>query len=228
MAEFRPVAWFEAHPVAGGAILFGGGLGLLWLFGFFGSSSSSASSSNTAATNMAAAYYGAEAQQAVVGGQMQIASEQFAAQTAQTGLQANAAVAINQANATASQNIASSMYNSATQINAANTNAAVQLGSVQANDASQLASVQANDALAATASNNAYAYLTNVAGNAANQNITAMQTIIPQELALTGGTSFNMNYGGQDYNLSSFAPPPNTPAYAAYAGYTPAQVAGMF
>ena len=39
------IKWAEDHPVETGVVVLVGGLGLLWLFGFFGSGSNSSSGS---------------------------------------------------------------------------------------------------------------------------------------------------------------------------------------
>jgi hypothetical protein len=167
----------EEHPYVTGAVVFGGGLALLWLFGFF-SSTSSTSSTDTATTNMAAAYYAAEAQQATAGTQLNIAQDYTQAQTDQTQIQANAAVAINAAQTGAATQIAVTQYGAMTSIAAG-----------QYNAATQIAATQGADALATTNNNNYYAFQTNQANNAAAEYQTVLGTIIPQELALTGGSA---------------------------------------
>jgi hypothetical protein len=172
----------EEHPYVTGAVVFGGGLAILWLFGFF-SSTSSTSSTDTATTNMAAAYYAAEAQQATAGTQLNIAQDYTQAQTDQTAIQANAAVAINAAQTGAATQIAASQYNTAGYI------ANVQGADMVAMNASNnwLGSVQSADAANTAASNNWYALQTTNANNSAAQYQTVLGTIIPQELALSGG-----------------------------------------
>lgn len=174
MAEFtqHPMAWAEEHPYISAGIVVGGIVVLYWLF-FSGGSKSS---TDTGASQMAAAYYAAEAQQAVAGTQLNIATTQADAQVKMAAIQAGGAVAINQANATASQNIAASMY-AADTTNTASTNAAnVAIATVQANDAMTTANTLAG-----------YNYLTNKNNNEASVFTTAMNTIIPQELAITHG-----------------------------------------
>ena len=122
-----PVKWAEEHPYATAGVIFVGGLGLLWLFGFFGGGSAS-SSADTASTNMASAYYAAEAAQATAGTQLNMQQDIDQAATAQTALSTGAAVAINAANASSATSIASSMYGASTTI----------------------ATTQSNDALAAS------------------------------------------------------------------------------
>jgi hypothetical protein len=197
-----PVKWAEEHPYATAGIIFVGGLGLLWLFGFFGGSSSS--SADTASTNMASAYYAAEAAQATAGTQLNMQQDIDQAATAQTALQTGAAVSINAVNATASQNIATSMYGASTTI----------------------ATTQSNDALASSVANGAYAAQIAEAGDQANESITAMQTLIPQELATYGMNAFKLDLpGGTTYQTTGPAGGPNA---AAAAGFTPAQIAAMF
>jgi hypothetical protein len=148
---------------------------------------------------MAAAYYAAEAAQTTAGAQQQIATESFAAQTAQTGLQAGAAVAINQANATAATSIASSQYGAAT----------------------TLGTVQSNDALAAVQSNNAYSLATTQSNNQASTTIAALNTVIPQEIALTGGWA-NLKLPGMDALSVGTAATPSLDALMGL-GYSRAQ-----
>lgn len=111
----KVTSWAEDHPYASIAIGLAFVLFILWLFGAFRGSSDSGGEAS--AGNMAAAYYAAEAQQAVVGGQIQIATIQANRDTAinadQTaaavklgkqqvklgGIQAKAATDINQQNA---------------------------------------------------------------------------------------------------------------------------------
>lgn len=171
--------WVEEHPTESIVIGAGGLIAILWLLGYF---SSSSSTSNSGASSLAAAYYAAEAQQAVVGGQIQVATIQAAAQTAQTAAQANAAVAIANTQATA-----------ATTINGQNADAAT--------------TIEGTDQLLATYSNNGMIAATNASNNAAQLAITnsnnyttalgaalAPGGIIPTELKMTGGTA-GFNFG---------------------------------
>lgn len=167
---FEPMQWAEEHPYETAAIVFGGGLVLLWYFGFF--SSAGQTSSDTAASNMAAAYYAAEAAQAQAGTQLNIATENDAAATAQAQIQATAATSIAATQATANTTIATSGY--AAQTTQAGYSAAVQ-------------TTQANDAMNTNNTNSMYGYLTATASDQAQQNISAMNTIIPTELNLTKG-----------------------------------------
>lgn len=186
------VKWAEDNPVATGGIILIGGLGLLWLLGFF-SSTSSTSGSNDAQTNMAAAYYAAEAAQTTAGTQLQIATDTNQAQTAQVGLQTAAAVAINQAN-----------QDSATTIQ----------------------TTQANDALAASNNANAFAYQTAVSGNQANEIMSALQTVVPTELAYGQGQANFYLPGVGTFN--SGVATTNTPNTLAAQGFSAAQIAAMF
>src|SRR5690242_283955 len=118
--------WVEANP--GKSILIGGGLVILilWLFGAF----SKAPADNTS-TSLASAYYAAEAQQAVVGGQIQMANIGATADTAKTLISANAAQAINQQNATAATTIATGQFQTAATINQQNTATAIDIAGKQ-------------------------------------------------------------------------------------------------
>ena len=147
----------------------------MWLLGFFGSS---ASSSDSGASSLASAYYAAEAQQAVVGGQIQMATIQRAAATAQNAAQVNGAVAINEAQTGAAVTINGQNATSATVINGQDTKAAT---------------AASNNQLLATYSNNATAYNTaslNSAynldaimdSNATTKLVAAMHVTTPTEL----------------------------------------------
>lgn len=103
-------AWVEAHPGESIAIGAVGVIGLLWLLGAF--SKPAAQPASDGGASLAAAYYAAEAQQAVVGGQIQQTTIATAAQTAQTKIAADAAVAVNAQNANAS--VATTTSNNAT------------------------------------------------------------------------------------------------------------------
>jgi hypothetical protein len=198
--------WVEDHPTESIVIGAGGLIALLWLLGFFSSSSSSSSSG---ASNLASAYYAAEAQQAVVGGQIQMATIQTAGATAQNAANANAAVAINAAQTGA-----------ATTINGQNASTTALLG---------------NDQLLATYSSNAAAVSTNQSNNDAALAITnsnnlaqathdMLGTIVPQELALTGGSAAFDLPGGQG---TSYVDPSGGPGVnintTVGMGYTLAQ-----
>jgi hypothetical protein len=173
-------AWVEEHPTESIVIGAGGLIAILWLLGFFSSSSSSASSGSS---NLASAYYAAEAQQAVVGGQIQVATIQSAAQTAQTAAQANAAVAINKAQTKA-----------ATTINGQNASTQTALGNddllaAYSNNAATIATTQSNnDAATAIAQSNASAGIFQ----------TIFGTLMPAELANSA------NPGYASLNLGSF------------------------
>jgi hypothetical protein len=167
--------WIEDHKTESIVIGAGGVIVLLWLLGYF----SSSSSGDSGASNLASAYYAAEAQQAVVGGQIQMATVNDAAQTAQVGLQANAAVAINAAQTGAAVTINGQNTSTAATINQSNNDAlTAQTGIVS------------NNQLQATYSNNAYAYATAVsnnntaiATNTANNNTSLLSTYINSVMA---------------------------------------------
>lgn len=197
MADFHPVEYAKEHPYIVGVGVFGGGLLILWWLGYFSSSKADAG-----VANMAAAYYSAEAQQAVVGGQLQMATVQAAAQTAGQQIQANAALGIAQANDSRDIAVAASMYNANVQeadlaAGSANYiagtqaayayNTAVQQANIAASSANYIAGTQAAYAYNTAVANNMYAYMTNQTNQQASLATTAMQTIIPQEIAATGG-----------------------------------------
>jgi hypothetical protein len=142
MSLSEVTAWAGEHPYATGGIVLGGGLVLLWAFGFF----SGSGGGGGAQTSGAAAFYGAEAAQAQIGGAIQIATLQTAAATNQAGIaaqndqalaniQATAAVVLNGQNGASSGNLA--------QIQATN---AVDLANIGAFSAGDLARVQAGSA----------------------------------------------------------------------------------
>jgi hypothetical protein len=224
----HPLAYAEEHPYVAGAVVFGGGLALLWLFGFF--SSSSGSGTDAATTSMAAAYYAAEAQQAVAGTQLNIATEQAQASTDQAQIQANAAVAIEQAHGTTAQNIASSMYASNTTLGQAGFDAQTTQASYAADVAktgivygAQTQQVQANDATAASVASNNYAYLTSVSNNHAAEFTDAVHTVVAPELARSGGYG-NFSLGDLGF-MSVNTGAPQDPGNLLTRGYDPATVA---
>jgi hypothetical protein len=212
--------WVEAHP--GESILIGGGglIFILWLLGYF-----SPSASAPAQDPLAAAYYAAEAQQAVVAGQIQQTTLTTAAQTAQAGIQANAAVAINATQAGAATTINGQNASAATTINASNVGGAVTLGSLNSNNA-LLATYSNNDSLvAANASNNATAASINQSNNDAINYNAVITKLLPTELAWSQGAGAGFTLG----NLGSFggAEGPG-PAGFAQAGFSPSQIQGIF
>jgi hypothetical protein len=202
MAEFHPLDWAEKHPLETGLIVFGGGLVLLWMFGFFGGSAKS--SSDGGQTNMAAAYYAAEAAQTTAGAQLQMATVEATNQTAQVQLQSQAAVAINQANATAQQAIAANGYSSATTI-----------ATTQSNDAMLTANHAADVQYATNRDNNASQdFLALVAPGGA----------LPYELQTYGAGVFTLPQGQTISASSGFS----SPASMRAQGYGEAQIAQFF
>jgi hypothetical protein len=186
------VQWVEAHPTE--SIIIGGVgvIALLWLLGAFGGSKSTDSSG---ASSLAAAYYAAEAQQAVVGGQIQVANINATASTAQKSLDDNAAVAINSTNAYAAMTI-----------NGQNTSSAV--SETYSNNQTAIATNQSNNdaAIAINKSNNTTTLLT-----------TAMNTIIPtDQLHNSGGAVLNLG----DFGSLGIGTDVNSPSYLTGAGYT--------
>ena len=149
-----------------------------------------------------------QAQQAVVGGQIQMATIQTAGATAQNAANANAAVAINKAQ----------------------TGAAVKINQQNATTASALG----NDSLLATQSSNAAAVATTISNNnaattmdASNNQTTLMQTFLgttlPTELNLAHGWAAITVPGlFQGVAETAASEPANINALIA-EGYTPAQ-----
>jgi hypothetical protein len=217
--------WVEEHPTESIVIGAGGVIVVLWLLGFF---SSSSSASDSGSSNLASAYYAAEAQQAVVGGQIQMATIQSAAATAQNAAQVNGAVAINKAQTKAATTINGQNATAATTINASNNAAA--LGIDAQDDA--LGTVASNNQLLATYSNNATTQITNAANNnaavainTANNNTSSylgfLNAVIPGEFARMGQGSFAVaGPGGQEVQVGGAAPPQGSPAWYSYLGYS--------
>jgi hypothetical protein len=217
-------AWVEAHP--GESVVIGGGglLLLLWLLGFFSSSTQAAPSQDP----LAAAYYAAEAQQAVVGGQIQMNNADTAAQTAQTGINANAATTIAATNATAAQTINGQNADAAQTINQAQVTGAVTLGGQQAStyttlgaqqaglytalgsDQLQATQINANAAQAVNASNNATFLSANQASIYGNETLAALNGIIPQELAQSGSALFDLPGEAAGIGIQAWTPPSPT------------------
>jgi hypothetical protein len=177
--------WVEKNPVPsaliGGVVV----LGLLWLFGFFTPKAAPASN-NTGAANMAAAYYAAEQAQTVAGTQVQLATENDAAATAQTQLQTQAATAI-----------------AATNANAANYQAEV-AGLVQQNINYQNANVAIQNAQIAATSGDLNAYYNLTASNAQSQAAAFLgyaNSPLAQELINAGYPGLTQTQASQAYTL---------------------------
>ena len=232
--------WVTDHPTESIVIGLGGLLVVLWALGVF--KGGAASSASAGASNLAGAYYAAEAQQAVVSGQIQAATIGAAAATAQSAASDNAAVAINAANANAATIINGQNTGASVAINDSSNNAAVAINAANNINTEQLgyygyltSAVGSNNALLATYSNNDTAVKTNAANNSAYEYVTtsnnnaqalhdAMQTIVPQELAATGGYG-NFYLPGGLFSVNTGAP--TSPDALAGLGYTPAQIAGI-
>jgi hypothetical protein len=199
------ISWTEAHPVEAFVIGAGGTLALLWLFGAFSGGSGSQSTAAAGTANMAAAYYAAEAQQAVVGGQIQMANINATAQTAQTALTTNGAVAINAA-----------QQNAAEIINGQNADSALN------------ATYSNNAAIVATnASNNASAnYIANNATSATSFN-QLMGLIIPGEMARVGAGSYNIYTPSGTIGVTGGLSSMGTPDYYQQAGYNLADATAL-
>lgn len=200
--------WAKQHPWAAGLLTLGAVFILLWLLGFFGSSSSSSTSSS--GNNLASAYYAAEAAQTTAGTQLQMATEAYAAQTAQDQIQANAATGI-----------ATSQANMYTAIGQQNASTETALGNDQL-----LASNNANDdALAQANTAASFAYQTAAAGYQANELNNYVNTVFPAEQAINaaaggGGFVAATPFGSFNINTGGFAP---SITGLESEGYTPAQ-----
>lgn len=219
--------WMGEHPWLTGGAIVGGGLGLLWLFGFF---SSSTSSTDTGQTNMAAAYYAAEAAQAAAGAQIQAISLQTTAATAQDQINANAAVAINGANTGAATTINQQNTGSANTIAgygetvglAGITGTTQQVLGVSSNQL-QATQINANAATTQNQSNNTTAASVATTGANAGEVNTALQTIIPQEIAMSGGYGNFILPGAGYATVNTGAAAPINQLISS--GYTPAMAA---
>lgn len=191
------LAWAEKNPWWTGGIILVGGLAFMWMLGMFGGSKGGASAANNAAAqqteaNLATAYYAAEAANATAGTQLQLAQ-----------VQGDTAV-----------NIASANDQAAIATNAAD-NTTAQLGYTTGLSAAQ---TQYNDMVAANAANTSAAVQTaQITGNAANFN-SLTNTILPYELALSGGAPVYANIAGTTYGLGSTGYPTISP-YASIAQY---------
>jgi hypothetical protein len=184
-------SWVEQHPTESIVIGAGGVLVVLWLLGAF---SSSGSASDSGSSNLASAYYAAEAQQAVVGGQIQMATIQAAASTAMNASQVNGAVAINKAQTSAAVKINNQNANAGMIINQSNNDAAnYQMGlTTNANivgSNNQLLATYSNNstALETVRSNNAAAITIDQSNNNAGLLNNYLGTIMAPELARSGG-----------------------------------------
>jgi hypothetical protein len=101
----------EEHPVGAGLTVFGGGLFLLWILGYF-----SKAPQPTGDGGMAAAYYAAQQTQTLAGTQLQMAQSNNVAQTAQAQIAADAAVKINSQNTLTATDIAHTQASATTKL----------------------------------------------------------------------------------------------------------------
>jgi hypothetical protein len=173
--------WVEEHPIPSIVIGAGGLIAILYLLGYF-SPSSSGQSGQSAGQNLAAAYYTAEANQADVGGAIQVAQIQANADEAVTASNNSAAVAINNVDANAAQTM-----------NGQNVNGALGLGG------QELQATYSNNATAANiATTNAGAVTTLGAQQAAAYNamLGAAENITAQQVALGAYQSDLLFQGG--------------------------------
>jgi hypothetical protein len=204
----------EKHPLATGAIVFGGGLVLLWALGYLGGGSASSAASGT--TNLAAAYYAAEAAQTTAGTQLQIATVAANSQDAIATTQANAAVAINGAQQDALTTLGGQSLTGAQTLY---------------NDNLISSTTSANDTAQTAISQSAYDLDTANANNSAAEYLAALNGIVPQLISQGYGAGIVLPGIGA---LSAGAAAPNTnpavssPAQAATLGYSAAQIEAMF
>lgn len=191
-------SWVEDHPTESIVIGAGGLIAILWLLGYFGGSSNA----NAGASNLASAYYAAEAQQAVVGGQIQQATISAAAQTAIAQSQANAAVAIQKSQSGAAVKINGQNASAATTINAQDDATAAaasnnQLLATYSNNSTALQTTLSNNATAATiATTNANASLMS----------TFMNSLVAPEMATYGSADITVPGLGRIVGNSNMTP----------------------
>jgi hypothetical protein len=198
------VNWAEEHPWATGAIVFGGGLLVLWWLGVFGGTTQS----NSGQSNSAAAFYAAEAAQTQAGTQLQLATVQSAAQTAQAQIQASTAAQIAQTQADAQ-----------TTLGQQTAGTLVALGQQQA----LTAQTTAYDAMQTQNTTSYLNYLTAVEGIHANAFADYVNTVVPGELARTNGAfTGSTPYGNVAFNTGI------NPSLAAAWGFTPQQIAAIW
>jgi hypothetical protein len=206
MAEGNEIiAWIEKNPVpsiAIGAVVVIGGM---YLLGYF----TPAQSSSGGSQNLAAAYYAAEAATATAGTQLQMETVRDTNQTAQVTAQANAAQAIASTEANMYTTLGGQTAGTATTLY----NDELLSSQTNANDAMQTANVNAD-----------YAYRTSLAGTNAGILQSAFNTIIPQELALSGGgAGFSLPGVGTIWTQGGAV----SPSVLAAQGYTPDQIASI-
>lgn len=195
--------WAKQHPYATGGIVFIGGLAVWFLF-LRGGSASASASADPGTANMAAAYYAAESAQTVAGTQALLATTQANAQVAGLQIQANAA-----------QGIAHTQADMTTTLGQQNADVQNHLADTG------LLATQSNNAAAAIAGN--FAYQTQLGANQTSLLTTAMNTIIPQEIAATGGWGITATpFGTFDFQGAT------SPSQFASAGYTAVQIAKIF
>ena len=200
------VSWIEAHPAQSIIIGAGGLVLILWLFGAFGRKQQS----DGGAASMAAAYYAAEAQQAVIGGQIQAATIQATRDTAIAALETDAAGKIEQTRA-----------NAAITINGQNADASTKLGE------QNLLATYSNNAttVAVTNSNNEAA--TRIAANNNWASILSgyINSILPSELSTYGSSAWSTYIPGLGTVTSGAS---GTPAQLRAAGYSESQIAAAY
>lgn len=191
------MTWAEEHPAASIAIGLVFVLFVLWLFGAF---KGSAKQSDGGASNMAAAYYAAEAQQAVVGGQIQVAT-----------IQANRDTAINAAQTDAAVKLGKIQAKAATTINTTNAGVAVQ------NINAQVAMNASNNATAAQIAE------TQTRGSLLSE---FFHSILPTEIANMGQTNFSLGIPG--FGTFSQSRGLDSPTNLLAAGFSQAQINRMY
>jgi hypothetical protein len=203
------VQFAEEHPWEAGGIVFAGGLFLLWILGFF----SKAPASGGGDGGLAAAYYQASMAQTVAGTQLQIAQANGVAQTAQAQIAADAATKINAQNTAA-----------ATAITQTNATAATDISATQA---STIKAVNKQNADAAVSINKTNA-ATSLSQTMANAYSNLLSIIVPQEMAMNGGSaavSIPFFGGG---NVAVSAGLTTGPDTLAQMGFNPQQIASYF
>lgn len=224
MASFDDAThWVGQHPYLAGATVFGGGLALLWLFGFF----SSSSGSQAASPNLAGAFYQAEAAQTQAGAAIQIATLQTASDTAKTKIQADAATAIQSSQSDMamtinSQNVGRDNIVGGYALTASQTQSYADLTTAQY---ALQATMHNSDNLAMEhASDNAMQTTINDSNNQASVLSLFYNNVLPNLLSLRGGAGDIQGIGTSRLGIGTGA---YTPDQLRASGFSEAQIASV-
>jgi hypothetical protein len=236
----------KRHPWAAGALVFVAGLAIL----FWWRSGSSGSSGSSAAANNAGAFYAAEAAQTQAGTALQMTTLQTAAATAGARIQADAALGIAQTQA--ARDVQLGNQQATTDQLAISTSGSTQgllatlaqalqwhLGDLALwgqQDTNATTRAVSSDQLISSNTSNFYAAQTaqhasdtalaaQQAAGQTQQNLSWINTIIPLELAHTGGDAFIRTPGFSADVHTGNTPDPNS---LRQLGFTEAQIAAAW